>query len=1026
MNNYDRMHRGETKTNIPENKAKKAVDAKRKKAVKIVFAVVLLVSLILLIGLFDVYGESYSIAIYGAFGCASIAGLIVIIALSILKLIGVTPRKVSAKTVAYMVALCLLIVLFLQIISTVKDYKSLSDTSYKSYLDNCFLNGRNNAGGFLFGVIAYPFLRYVGSVTSLCVITVLFFGVLLMCFRSFFSVEKQQTVVSEESDNSGMYIETIEDERKGRKKKGETQPIDLSFPNDVSPDEEPEEDVDDAEIEYTAGTISDKLVSGILGDKLDKETRVKKAEELLFMPEEQLKRKIHEQQEETEAKDSAIKTGERKPFQTGFGGDDTSKKLSVEEAYKSYEKGGLSAKDLLFGNVIETQEYSYDELYPKNNASNESYNDLNGLLYTGKNPVKPKITENDEKSKNDFTVNTSSYSIDEKESAFDFNPPKTINPSTPMPELTSVDDAIYDESIDLNIDKSAYEEPSAYVEKPMIKPDEVLEEKESPFKTVYRSFDETEEKENPTEDNVDESEKRAVRDEKPQTKSVPKKAVRPYTCPSLALLGEPEVKESTVDYVSVYKQIEDAFKSYEMNCRVIAHTRGPTFTLYAVQLGEGVYYKRVISREDDINRKMHCDEPIHIVPTVKNADAIGIEVFYRDQKMPVPLKRYLCSNKFKEPEKLYFPIGVDVYGDAYYCNILGAPHLLIGGTTGSGKSVCINAILCTIMYNYSPEFVKLILVDPKAVELASFATIPHNLLGKSITDAPDCIKALSWAVEEMNRRYDVMARAQKKSLAPYNEYLRSKGEKPLPYIVVIIDELADLMLSNKKTAPELERLINVLTAKARAAGIHLIIATQRPSTEIITGLIKNNISTRIAFTMGDAVASKVILDRGGAEKLYGKGDLLFSSPEYNKPLRLQGMFISDNEVTDVTDYVKLNNDFEVDQQAYDEIFNPKPIVAESMIGASDPMPSASEQRELDFKKLYNEALRFAVKQGVISISKLQRQFRIGFLKAGNIVDKMYADGAIEAENLGSSKGRNVLISEAELPNYLMDESGEDE
>lgn len=1012
MNNYDRMHRGDIKPKIPENKAKIAVDAKRKKIVKIVFAVVLVVSLILLIGLFDVYGQAYSTALYGAFGCCSVAGLIVIIALSILKLIGATPRKVSARTIFYMVALCLLVALFLQVISTVKDFNALTDKSYKSYLDSCFFNGRNNAGGVMLGVIAYPFLRYLDSVFSLCIIAVMFFGLLLLCFRSFFYVEKVQTVVSEETGNSGMYIETIEGDKKTKKKKGEVS-VDLSFPNDISPEEEPEEEPEDAEIEYTAGTISDKLLSQIL-DNQDKEARVKKAEELLFMPEDELKKRIQKQQEETEAKDSALKTGERKPYQTGFGGDEATKKLSVEEAYKNYASGGLSAKDLLFGNVIESHDYSYDELYPKNNASKD-YDDLNGLLYTGK---ETKVTS--EPKKEETVEQTVNQNIEQAE-------PKYFNPSTPIAELTDVSKAIYDESIDLNNADVDEEDPSPYVEQKMIKPDEVLEERESPFKTIYREPVILEEEVEEQQEQISETLTTEAKPEvKPEVKPVPKKVIRPYTCPSLALLGEPEIKPSTIDYVSVYKQIEDAFKSYEIDCRVISHTRGPTFTLYAVQLGEGVPYKKVTSREDDINRKMHCDEPIHIVPSVKNTDAIGIEVFYRNEKMPVPLKRYLCSTKFKEPDKLYFPIGVDVYGDAYYCNILGAPHLLIGGTTGSGKSVCINAILTTIMYNYSPEFVKVILVDPKAVELTSFATIPHNLLGKSITDAPDCIKALSWAVDEMNRRYDIMARAQRKSLAPYNEYLRSKGEKPLPYIVIVIDEVADLMLSNKKTAPELERLINVLTAKARAAGIHLIIATQRPSTEIITGLIKNNISTRIAFTMGDAVASKVILDKGGAEKLYGKGDLLFSSPEYNNPLRLQGMFISDDEVNNVTDYVKLNNDFEPDQKAYDEIFNPKPIVQDVMIQPTRAVSQASEQREADFKKIYNEVLTYAVRAGTISISKVERQFRIGFRKAGIIVDKMFAEGIIEAEKQGSSKGRSVLISEADLPNYLLDENGDDQ
>lgn len=568
----------------------------------------------------------------------------------------------------------------------------------------------------------------------------------------------------------------------------------------------------------------------------------------------------------------------------------------------------------------------------------------------------------------------------------------------------------------------------------MIKPDEEIEPRENPFKTVYRELtdDEKEELSGKKEELIKSESKPkntlgfALKPSETTTPAPVKKVIRPYTCPSLALLSEPEPTQSNIDYVSVYKQIEDAFASYDISCKVIAHTRGPTFTLYAVQLGQGVYFKRVMSREEDINRKLCCDEPIHIVPTVKDMDAIGIEVFYRNLKMAVPLKRYLFSEKYKEPDKLYFPIGVDVYGDAYYCNVLGAPHILIGGTTGSGKSVCINALLCTILYNYSPEFVKLILVDPKAVELASFATIPHNLLGRSINDAPTCIKALSWAVDEMNRRYKLMESVQMKQLSNYNKHLTSIGEKPLPYIVIIIDELADLMLSNKKTAPEIEARINILTAKARASGIHLILVTQRPSAEIVTGLIKNNISTRIAFTMGDAVASKVILDRGGAEKLYGKGDLLFTSSDYSRPLRLQGMFIADGEVNAVTDYVKEHNDFEPDEKAYEEIFNPKPVQLENMMEGNEPKMTAAQEREKDFNELYNDALVYAVQHGEISTSKIQKLYRIGYLKASTITDKMFEDGVIEEAVSGSSKPRKVLISEDQLEDYMIDYDGDDE
>lgn len=1066
MNNYDRMHRGEV-TKVPVNKAKQAVVTKRKKIVKSIFAVVLAISFVLLIGLFDIFGTGYSNAIYGVFGVSAIATLIIVIVVSILKLVGAKARRLSFRTLFYMISLCLLIVLFMQIISTVKDYNALTDKTFANYLDTCYFNGRNNAGGALFAVFAYPFLRYVGSVTSLCIIAILFFMLILICFRSFFYLERVQTIIAEESENSGMYIETIDDEKR-KHKKDET--IDLSFPNDISPEEEPEEE-DDADIQYSAASISDRLVSDVFNSDLDREQRVKKAEELLFMSEDELKVKIKKEQLETEIEDSSIKTGERKPFQTGFSSEPIrpGQKLSVEEAYKNYASGAISAKDLLFGGVIDTPDLSYDELYPGNKGRND---DIGGLYFNGKEqrteeikPIEIKdLYASREPQKVDVPPITPVESVKPTVSFTPSEPIKPIEPvnpvndvsreipptrttpsdatdrtnvrpvdrgfvsSTPLPEITSINDAIYDESIDLNDDEEEIEDVKPYVEQQMIRNDEdfVMPDTPNPFQTVYNTqYIQSEEEEEDIEDDFDDIEDEIV-EEVPEVKpkapvKKPEKKVRPYTCPSLALLSEPEPPVSNIDYVSVYKRIEDAFKSYEMPCRVIAHTRGPTFTLYAVQLGEGVYYKRVISREEDINRKMCCDEPINIVPTVKDMDAIGIEVFYRNLKMAVPLKRYLFAEKYKEPNKLYFPIGVDVYGEAFYCNILGAPHILIGGTTGSGKSVCINAILCTILYNYSPEFVKLILVDPKAVELAPFATIPHNLLGKSIVDAPECIKALQWAIDEMNRRYEIMAEEHFKSLAPYNEYLKGKGEKPLPYIVIIIDELADLMLSNKKTAPELENRINVLTAKARAAGIHLIIATQRPSTEIITGLIKNNVSTRIAFTMGDVVASKVILDKGGAEKLYGKGDLLYTSSDYSKPLRLQGLFISDSEVNNITDYVKDNNDFEADEDAYNTIFTQTPTVPDTMItGETVTKPTASEQREKNFNELWNDSLRFAARLGAISISRLQRQFRIGFNKAATIIDKMNELGIIEEEVIGSSKPRQMLISVEDVPDYLED------
>lgn len=1083
MNNYDKFKRGIEDNKVPENKAKKIVDTRRKKVAKIVFAVLLVLDLFIFIGLFDCFGKTFANAFYGAFGCASIAGCIILFTLCILKLLGVKGKKLSARTIFYMVVLCALLVLFMQIFSTVNDFKALSDKSFKSYLDTCFLNGRNNAGGATFGILAYPFLSVIGSVTSLCIIAVLFFTVLLVCFRSFFYVERKQTIEWEDSESGGMYIETID----GAKKKSDNA-NEFSFfhPNDIALDDEvaeKDEDIPDAEIEY--GSAQEKLLDDYLNGDTKPEDRKKTAEEILFMSEEEWNKVIKKKEgEETPTFESAIKTGERQPFQTGFSTEtangrsiDTMPKSdgkqTIESAYNIYKEGGLTAEELLFGNIIETPDLTYEELYPQKNKQN-AHDAVDDLLFDGENsetksltadtlvkdvvfdspktdkPSTPVyqgkvLTQNQESAKTVVQrqehVNIPEQIITQKpvienvQTVLNSDDMGGIPFSTPSPEVLDTRNAIYDESLDLETEDGG--EKDFIIRSRIERPEESEEyvPQDNPYGTVFRVFEEPEVVEDEVEEDeehvdTDEPKKQAlitkpqeIKKEKPKKE---KKTARPYQAPSLGLLNEPDPPHCNMDFAGFYHTIEEAFNQYEMPVRVIAHTRGPTFTLYAVQLGNGVYFKRVMSREEDINRKLCCDQPISIVPSVKNMDAIGIEVFYRETRSVVPLKRYLVSEKYKQDKKLFFPIGIDVYGDAYYCDIFGAPHMLIGGTTGSGKSICINTIICTILYNYSPEYVKLILIDPKTVELAAFATIPHSLLGRTINNPADSVKALAWAVNEMQRRYDIMAESQMKNIASYNDYMKEKGEPTLPYIVIVIDELADLMLRDRKIAPDLENNINLLTAKSRACGIHLILATQRPSKEIVTGLIKNNVSTRIAFTMGDVVASKVILDKGGAEKLYGKGDLLYSSPEYSQPLRLQAPYVSEKEVNEITDTVKANNDLIIDENIVNAIFNDKPTSTEAMIESSyddTSKSSASELREKNFEELLKEVIVFAVRQGVISISKIQRQFNIGFLKAGNIIDRMEEMGIVGPSYPGSSRPRDVLITMDDLPKYIGDDYG---
>ena len=333
------------------------------------------------------------------------------------------------------------------------------------------------------------------------------------------------------------------------------------------------------------------------------------------------------------------------------------------------------------------------------------------------------------------------------------------------------------------------------------------------------------------------------------------------------------------------------------------------------------------------------------------------------------------------------------------------PHMLIAGSTGSGKSVCINSIIMSILYKAKPSEVKLILVDPKVVELSVYNGIPHLLI-PVVTDPKKAAGALNWAVQEMENRYQLFANKGVRDIRGYNELLQNDGEEGvLPQIVIVIDELADLMMV---ASNEVEDSICRIAQKARAAGMHLIIATQRPSVDVITGIIKANIPSRIAFTVSSQIDSRTILDMGGAEKLLGRGDMLYYPVGEAKPIRIQGSFVSDSEVEEVIDYIKENNEVRYNEN-----------VLESLEKANAPQVSADDEDDCD--EFLTEAIELAVNMGQISASMIQRKFKVGYARAGRIVDQMEDRGIISGHQ--GSKPRQVLISKEEWEE--MKEQGED-
>ena len=479
-----------------------------------------------------------------------------------------------------------------------------------------------------------------------------------------------------------------------------------------------------------------------------------------------------------------------------------------------------------------------------------------------------------------------------------------------------------------------------------------------------------------------------------------------YQLPSLDLLDKPKKKNKTTDNSIIEKNIttlEKVLEDFKIKGKVVEVHVGPTVVQYELEIASGTRVNKITSINREISLAL-AKKDVRIEAPIPGKNTVGIE-FANDTPSPVSFYEIISSKKMVNApdKKLMVPLGKSIMGDIGVCEINKMPHMLIAGTTGSGKSVCVNGIICSILMRAKPSEVKLVMVDPKVVELSVYNGIPH-LLRPVVTEPKQAAIALQKMVEEMERRYQVFSDSKTKNIEGYNEYVEKwnkehKNEEyekeKLPYIVVIIDELADLMMV---AAKEVEDSILRITQKARAAGIHLIVATQRPSTEVITGLIKANIPSRIAFTVGSGIDSRTILDQTGAENLLGKGDMLFLPIGMNSPIRIQGSFISDDEIKRIIDHT-------ISQQKaqYDDAM---------MNLEATPDKSASQIEDMKQKEeyddpLYNEIVEFVISTQKASASLLQRRFKLGYNRAARIVDLLEERGIIGPPN--GSKPREVLV-----------------
>lgn len=486
---------------------------------------------------------------------------------------------------------------------------------------------------------------------------------------------------------------------------------------------------------------------------------------------------------------------------------------------------------------------------------------------------------------------------------------------------------------------------------------------------------------------------------------------RKYVFPPLSKLakGSTKGKDSSRELRETALHLQETLKTFGVNVTITDISQGPSVTRYELQPEQGVKVSKIVGLTDDIKLNLAATD-IRIEAPIPGKAAIGIEVPNK-HNTTVALRDLLESKEFKEfPSNLAFAVGKDIAGKTVVADIGKMPHMLIAGATGSGKSVCINTLIMSLLYKSSPDEVRLILIDPKVVELSVYNGIPHLLI-PVVTDPKKAAAALHWGVAEMEDRYRKFADENVRDLKGYNKKIESitadggdEKRSKLPQIVIIVDELADLMM----VAPgEVEESICRLAQLARAAGIHLIIATQRPSVDVITGLIKANMPSRVAFAVSSGVDSRTILDMNGAEKLLGKGDMLFYPQGYSKPARVQGAFVSDKEVSGVVDFLK-NQDPE-DTYSKDIAEKIKSIDTDSSVSGSG---NVLDERD----EYFNDAGRFIIEKDKASIGMLQRAFRIGFNRAARIMDQLCDYGVVGEEE--GTKPRKILMSMEQFEQLL--------
>lgn len=543
--------------------------------------------------------------------------------------------------------------------------------------------------------------------------------------------------------------------------------------------------------------------------------------------------------------------------------------------------------------------------------------------------------------------------------------------------------------------------------------DLIKEEPDDPFSSIFGDSSDTEEE--TIEPLIRRRRDRSTssKDVKPEQMSF-KNMPAKYEPPSTKLLKE--FKEVKGDYTAEYKEktiiLEETLDTFKIPAKVVNVVRGPKVTRYELAMPAGISVTRVLPHEPDLSMALKARHGIRIEAPIPGKNAFGIEL-ENDICSTVGLKELIESpefTNFKGP--LPVPIGKNITGDIIVKSLAKLVHMLVAGSTGSGKSVFLHSVIMSLMFKSSPEDLRFVMIDPKRVEFSRYNRMPHMMIPEIVSDCEKANNVLTWSVKEMERRYDIMVESGCQNIESYNkrEEITSGAEKKLPYLVIIVDELAELMTSRMKKDVELK--IQRITQLGRAAGIHMVVATQRPSVDVVTGTIKNNLPTRVAFSLSSAVDSKTVIDEGGAEKLLGQGDMLFSAQDSNQKVRLQAAYVTDEEIAATLKYIKSKN-----ISTYDEdIQNQINALSKPADDDEDDSPRGSEDAQAAFKERMDaympQALRLVMKEGKASTSLLQRRFSIGYARAAKIIDQMESRGYI-SESIGN-KQREVYITEEQF------------